>query len=234
MKPDKDFKLEESAEAATVPKRVAFVKKETSALVQQEEGDVLMSYPDLLWRLLIGFEILVIVLALISLVADAPLEELANPRHTPNPAKAPWYFLGLQELLHLFPPLVAGVMLPMLIVIALIVIPYFDINIKRAGMWQENRQATFIWLTGAVIVMVTALAFFEGIAIIVPTLMIYIAMIFPYFIKKKTGLIGWFDKLALAEWIMTWFVLVAATLTFIGILFRGPGWEWTWPWHGVY
>ena len=234
MKPEKDFKLEESAEPAMVPKRVAFVKKETSALVQQEDHDVLMSYPDLLWRLLIGFEILVIVLALISLAADAPLEELANPQHTPNPAKAPWYFLGLQELLHLFPPLVAGVVLPMLVVVALIVIPYFDINIKRAGMWQENRQVTFVWLTAVVATLVVGLAFFEGIAIIVPTLMIYVAMILPYFMNRKTGVVGWFDRLALAEWVMTWFVLVAATLTLIGILFRGPGWEWTWPWHGVY
>ena len=51
---------------------------------------------------------------------DAPLEELANPLQTPNPAKAPWYFLGLQELLHYFPPVVAGVLIPALVVLALI------------------------------------------------------------------------------------------------------------------
>jgi menaquinol-cytochrome c reductase cytochrome b/c subunit len=48
----------------------------------------------------------------ISLIWDAPLEQLADPMHTPNPAKAPWYFLGLQELLHYFPPVVAGVLIP--------------------------------------------------------------------------------------------------------------------------
>ena len=55
---------------------------------------------------------------------------------TPNPAKAPWYFLGLQELLHYFPPVVAGVLIPDLVVIvALIVIPYFNINVEAEGVW---------------------------------------------------------------------------------------------------
>ncbi len=68
-----------------------------------------------------------------SLFWDAPLEGLADPMQTPNPAKAPWYFLGLQELLHYFPPVVGGVLIPTLVVIALIVIPYFNVNVEAAG-----------------------------------------------------------------------------------------------------
>ena len=65
---------------------------------------------------------------------------LADPMHTPNPAKAPWYFLGLQELLHYFPPVVAGVLIPGLVVLALIVIPYFNINVEAEGFWLRDRQ----------------------------------------------------------------------------------------------
>ena len=86
-----------------------------------------------------AIEILAIALVVISLFWDAPLEELADPMHTPNPAKAPWYFLGLQELLHYFPPVVAGVLIPTLVVLALIVIPYFNINIEAEGVWLRNR-----------------------------------------------------------------------------------------------
>jgi hypothetical protein len=65
-------------------------------------------------------------LVVIALIWNAPLESLADPTHTPNPAKAPWYFLGLQELLHYFPPVVPGVLIPGLVMMALIVIPYFN------------------------------------------------------------------------------------------------------------
>lgn len=230
----KDYKLEENADPAQVSKRVAFIKKDTSALVKQEEEDLVMSYPDLLHRLVIGFEILVIVLAIISLVANAPLEELANPEHTPNPAKAPWYFLGLQELLHLFPPFVAGVLIPTLVVVALVVIPYFDINVKREGLWLQDQRKTFAYLTGTVLVLVIGLSMMEAFSVSIPTLIIYGFMILPYLSRKKNTFILRLSRLSLAEWIMTWFVIVAITLTIIGILFRGPGWEWTWPWQGIY
>ena len=76
----------------------------------------------------------------IALLFNAPLEGLADPSHTPNPAKAPWYFLGLQEMLHYFPPVVAGVLVPGLVVMALIVIPYFKVNIEADGLFLKDRQ----------------------------------------------------------------------------------------------
>src|SRR5215468_2671160 len=66
---------------------------------------------------------------------DAPLEEPANPTRTPNPSKAPWYFLGLQEMLVFFDPWHAGVVLPTFIIIGLMVIPYIDINPKGNGYY---------------------------------------------------------------------------------------------------
>jgi len=70
-----------------------------------------------------------------ALLVDAPLEEPANPARTPNPSKAPWYFLGLQEMLVFFDPWHAGVVLPSLIIVGLMVIPYIDINPKGNGYY---------------------------------------------------------------------------------------------------
>lgn len=88
-------------------------------------------------ELLISLAVMVF-LTLWSIAVDAPLEEIANPTITPNPAKAPWYFLGLQELLVYFDPWLAGVVLPTLIVVGLIAIPYIDINPKGNGYYCFN------------------------------------------------------------------------------------------------
>ena len=171
----------------------------------------------------------------ISIYFDAPLEELANPSKTPNPAKAPWYFLGLQEMLHYFPPVVAGVLLPTLIVIALIVIPYFEINIKREGLWKSNRELTLLILLLSVLAVSIFLWQFHVWPVLIPTWFITGLMLIPLFFPKEKGIIGWFSKRSPAEWIMAWFILVAFTLTIIGVFFRGPGWEWVWPWkEGLY
>lgn len=100
--------------------------------------------------------IVTIILTIWSLTLNAPLEELANPHLTMNPAKAPWYFLGLQEMLVYFDPWIAGVVMPTLIIIGLMVIPYIDANPLGAGYytWKQRRFAIgtfcfgfiFLWL----------------------------------------------------------------------------------------
>jgi hypothetical protein len=98
--------------------------------------------------------ILVVVMVLVwSIVLDAPLEEHANPNITPNPAKAPWYFLGLQELLVYFDPWIAGVMIPILIIVGLILIPYLDINPKGNGYFtfSERKPEILIFIYGFLI-----------------------------------------------------------------------------------
>ncbi|MBI3767226.1 MAG: cytochrome C [Deltaproteobacteria bacterium] len=83
--------------------------------------------------------ILVTVLLIVwSLLSDAPLEEPANPTKTPNPSKAPWYFLGLQEMLVFFDPWHAGVTLPSFIIVGLMVLPFIDINPKGNGYYCFN------------------------------------------------------------------------------------------------
>jgi hypothetical protein len=183
---------------------------------------------------IIAFQVMVIVLVVISLSVNAPLEWIANPEHTPNPAKAPWYFLGLQELLHYFPPVVGGVVLPTLTVIALIAIPYFKINLKKDGMWKEHPRQTLTGFLTFVGIVSLVLLLFRVYAMLVPTIIISAIMLIPYFSKWEGGIVGWLGTRSLSWWVMTWFVVIAIVLTTIGTLFRGPEWRWTWPWQGIY
>lgn len=90
------------------------------------------------------------VMILWSVALDAPLEDPANSSITPNPSKAPWYFLGLQEMLVYFDPWIAGVVMPGLIVVGLMAIPYIDVNPKGNGYytWKERRFAISVFVFG--------------------------------------------------------------------------------------
>lgn len=95
-------------------------------------------WPNLVYTELIAIILGTIVLIIWGIVLKAPLEEPANPTWAPNPAKAPWYFLGLQEMLVYFDPWMAGVVLPGIIVVGLMAIPYIDINPKGNGYYCFN------------------------------------------------------------------------------------------------
>ncbi len=102
-----------------------------------------------------------------SFAIDAPLEEIANPTKTPNPSKAPWYFLGLQESLVYFDPWFAGVVLPSLIIVGLMAIPYIDVNPRGQGYFtfRERRFAISVYLFGFLVLWVSLVilgVFFRG------------------------------------------------------------------------
>jgi len=100
--------------------------------------------------------IVTIVLMIWSVTLNAPLEEPSNPNLTMNPAKAPWYFLGLQEMLVYFDPWIAGVVMPTLIIIGLMVIPYIDTNPLGNGYytWRQRKFAIGTFLFGFIILWV--------------------------------------------------------------------------------
>ncbi len=222
-----------SSDAKKEPVRVVFITKKTSAKVIGDPGLQLMTYPHLLIREAITFMVLVIALVAVALFWDAPLEQLANPLLTPNPAKAPWYFLGLQELLHYFPPLVAGIIIPTLVVIALVVVPYFNINIQGAPLWSKNPKRTlwiFLSVVGALSLL---LGFFRAWTVLVPTVIVAVLALTSYrgFPSESRGASSWWSReRPLSWWVMTWFISVAVVLTVVGTFFRGPGWSWVWPW----
>ena len=219
-----------SSDAKKEPRRIVFITRNTSAKVKDDREPKLMAYPHLLVREAVVLEVLIIGMVLVALFWDAPLEQLANPLLTPNPAKAPWYFLGLQELLHFFPPFVAGILIPTLVVIALVVIPYFKINVEGKPLWEENagrRLGIIIGVVGALLIL---LGVFDAWTIIVPTASAFVLLLASYQSKASPGWLGVLRKKPLSWWIMTWFIATAICLTVVGTFFRGPGWSWIWPW----
>jgi quinol-cytochrome oxidoreductase complex cytochrome b subunit len=134
-----------------------------------------LTWPHLLRAEFLMAALISALLVVTSFLIKAPLEEMANAGITPHVAKAPWYFLGLQEILSYFNPTVAGVIVPTFYLAGLAIIPYVDRSPYKAA-----RDRKMIWI------------FFL-------TLMV-------------TGLL----------------------VTFVGMFFRGPGWNWVWPWQGLF
>jgi hypothetical protein len=228
----KKFEAGFGSNAAKDPQRIVFITKKTSAKVTGSVGPQLMTYPQVMLREAIAFQALTIVLVLIALFWNAPLEQLADPLMTPNPAKAPWYFLGLQELLHYFPPVVAGVLIPTLIVIALIVIPYFNVNVKGTPLWFNPTKRRFGIIATILGVLILFFIYYGAWTLIVPTALIGALALISYFLPPNEGkLTGFLRSRAVSWWIMTWFIAAAVILTEVGTFFRGPGWSWVWPWR---
>ncbi len=119
--------------------------------------DKIHTWPHLVRNEFIAGLIAMILITVWSIVIDAPLEEPANPTKTPNPSKAPWYFLGLQEMLVYFDPWMAGVVLPSLIIVGLMIIPYVDLNPKGAGYYtfRERPFAVSIFCFGFLILWIS-------------------------------------------------------------------------------
>ena len=137
-----------------------------------EPVDKVNTWPHLMLPEFISLMAMTAFLIFLSAILQAPLLEEANPNITPNPAKAPWYFLGLQEALSYWDPQIAGIMIPGVIgVFGFMAIPYIDRN-------KDNKPS-----------------------------------------KRKYAIM-----------LYTFFLAGAGTLSIIGILFRGPGWNWTYPW----
>ena len=155
---------------------LALVPPEGIQRVEREQGDRINVFPHLLIEEFIALLVVLAALTVFSTFVNAPLRELANPNLTPNPSKAPWYFLGLQELLRYFHPMIAGITIPSFILVGLAVVPYVDRN---------------------------------------PSV--------------KPG-----DR-KIAITLFTILFMFGATVTIIGSFFRGPGYNWIWPWaQGVF
>jgi menaquinol-cytochrome c reductase cytochrome b/c subunit len=233
MTDPKDFIAGMDSNARKSPTRVVFVTRRTSAQVKVSDEEQIQTYPEVLFRAIVAIEVLTIALVVVSLLFNAPLEGIADPSHTPNPAKAPWYFLGLQEMLHYFPPVVAGVLVPTLVVIALIVIPYFNINVEAEGVFLKDRKRRVLIFYVAAAALSVFLLSFDVIVALVPTLIVagFMALAAQSSNQSPSAFRRYLAAKPLSFWIMTWFLFELAVLTAVGTFFRGPGWSWVLPWR---
>jgi hypothetical protein len=128
----------------------------TSPMVEKATEDTVESFPHYIILLTICSLAVTFVLLIISLFFDAPLEDLANPLVTPNPGKAPWYFTGIQELIHYTnKPVIPAIILPLLIIVWLLLVPYIDRKPKtkfgsllnRIFIGEERRRILIILFT---------------------------------------------------------------------------------------
>lgn len=165
-RPDEESSLEEPSKI--LPSKtyglMALIKGD-STQVGINPDDEVFAFPHLIFREVLLFLAVVVVLLGLSLLFDAPLEELANPIHPPNPAKAPWYFLGLQEMVS-YSAFVGGVLIPGTLVLLLFLLPYIDRRKKGAGIWfsPERKFLTTIFTVCIITAIVFILigSFFRG------------------------------------------------------------------------
>ncbi len=197
----------------------------------------------LLWEilLLLGTTFLIF---LFSLVKQAPLEEIANPMVTTDPAKAPWYFMGLQELLEHMHPTLAGVILPGLLVTFLVVLPYLDPVREGAGKWFAGQREKRIagWVALYTMVVMPAYIVLDNaysprellrgvlpqwVALwLIPAAIMALLVCLPLFVILRS-------KPTRREILVTLFTVMivsAVIFTLTGFFFRGPGFKLYWPW----
>lgn len=214
-------------------------------VVEAEPEHEVMAWPHLLMRELVVLLGVLVLFGALSLVVNAPLEELANPSDPPNPAKAPWYFLGLQELVS-YSAFVGGVLTPLLVVFGLLMaIPYIDRDRSDVGIWFSGPK-------GKRLTAITALLTLFGVpALIVLNTRFGVRKLYPDapqalidLVNPGTAMIAGVVAASLItgirtrSWrlaavvVFTGFAVAEIVLTTIGTLFRGPNWGWVWPWHG--
>jgi quinol-cytochrome oxidoreductase complex cytochrome b subunit len=144
---------------------MALTRRPAASVEARDPEDEVFAWPHLLYREVLVALGVVILLHVAALVFMAPLEGIADPTRTPNPAKAPWYFLGLQELVH-YSALVGGVLVPTLAVAVLVLLPYLDRRPRGVGRWfaPERRLANGVFTTLVVIFVVLTVigTFFRG------------------------------------------------------------------------
>ena len=216
-----------------------------SLLVEKGPEDTVFSFPAvLLWEvtLLLGITLGIF---LFSLFKQAPLGEIANPQITTDPAKAPWYFVGLQELLEHMHPTLAGVVIPGILVLFLLSLPYLDFSRKGVGVWfaspRGRRIVAWTALYGlfvmpGYIVLDNAFPLRELLRDAMPAwiangllpaacLLVLVSLPALFLWRLKA------DRHEIVMALFTMLLVSALVFTLSGFLFRGPGFKLYWPWE---
>ena len=210
--------------------------------ITEEKPIYVSTLPELLTRELAAALVLVALVCVVAVFFDAPLAAAANPGMSPNPAKAPWYFMGFQELQLHFHPLVAVVVIPFLVVFALCGIPYFRYENEMSGPWLLTEIGRKTGLSAAILalaitpilVVVDEFLLQPGAGLpspvwrgLVPLLILGAGVVgFRFWLVRKTGA----SKAEVVQALFILFFGALTVLTIIGVWFRGPGMALTWPW----
>jgi len=216
-----------------------------SPLVGKGPDDTVFSFPIvLLWEVVLLLGVTLIIF-LFSLIKQAPLETIANPLITTDPAKAPWYFMGLQELLEHMHPMVAGIFIPTILVVFLIALPYIDNSRVGAGVWfTSQRGKRIVGLTALYTLIVMPIYILIDNAYplreilrtaapewmaqgVLPALIIAVIVALPVIVLS-------FKKPTIREVMLVLFTVLfvsAVVFTLSGFLFRGPGFKLYPPWQ---
>jgi quinol-cytochrome oxidoreductase complex cytochrome b subunit len=209
-----------------------------------DDGNSVPSTPFLTVRLLIVTLAIVALSLILALVFQAPLEEAANPEVTPNPAKAPWYFLGLQELVG-YSALMGGVVVPTIVILGLALIPFMDREQRGIGLWFTDRAGRRWGLIGFVYGLVTTVLCLV-IAVLFPMRSVFTGIESQFFfdlVNPASLLLVLFVALYFAVLKMTSssryaaiatfcaFIIAFILLTYTGTALRGPNWDFFWPWQ---
>jgi len=216
-----------------------------SPMVGKGPDDTVFAFPVvLLWEIILLLGV-TLAIFLFSLLKQAPLEEIANPLVTTDPAKAPWYFVGLQELLEHMHPTLAGVIIPTVLVLFLVALPYIDASRAQAGIWFSSARGKRIagWTALYTLVVMPGYIALDnafslrellrGIAPqwvaqgLLPAAIIAVLVALP-------GLILWRQRASTRELMLALFTVMlvsAFVFTVSGFLFRGPGFKLYWPWR---
>jgi quinol-cytochrome oxidoreductase complex cytochrome b subunit len=204
------------------------------------------TYPNLVAREFVVALVMLAFLLVISAVFDAPLRERANPYFSPNPAKAPWYFMGLQELLIHFHPVFVVVVFPLTILAGSIWLPFVKLTETNSGIWfisdrgkKAGKQAAFAGILFTVIFILVSELLPDPETLLPSVPSFILTGLVPFIIVA--GTIYMFLKhirktysINRAEYIQTLIILLVvsyAVLSLVGILFRGQGMKLMWPWQ---
>jgi quinol-cytochrome oxidoreductase complex cytochrome b subunit len=219
---------------------MGLMKGKTPAVERDVENTV-MSWPHLLRAELAVFMLCMAVMMVLAYYFDAPLKEHANPLIPENPAKAPWYFLGLQELIS-YSAFMGGVGLPGIALLGLGLIPYLDREQDHVGLWFSNGTGKRVavqtfFLSVIVVIGLLAFAINYGwirnwwpeapqllITFINPgTIMVGILVIWSFIVLRQTG-----STRMAAISLFTFFLVAFVILTYVGTELRGPNWDFYW------
>lgn len=217
--------------------------KRTSPMVEKGPDKSVFSWPHLLVMELLAVLGTSVLLLFISVIVNAPLREMANPDITENPAKAPWFFSSLQEILLHMSPALSGVVIPVGVILVLMAVPYFEHRQSDVGIWFASRTGRIVSIWAAVyttVALVALILFDEYIGVrhiiaspgVFPEWLIPIGIIGALMAILYLGIKRWRPngrEVALAYF--TAFATTYFVLTISAQFFRGLGLHLTWPWN---